>query len=922
MPVDKIHHQALLQRLNLGLFPRNLLEFRKSSVFIHQIIYVDHRLHLTLQLISAQTLFNTKSDEDSQTIIKELIDHVGSINVMTQKSYLEVYYASVVLAHLQVLSLDFESAIATLSNFTINHAVILESKAEREFLDYISARFHALLSKASANGSAVRSIFLESLKRYGHTSQVAANTWIDCILDGFISDLTSNGKKLIQFSDLRQLKFTKNICSFVSVANCILGQENETHKSSSFESDYVKFLSELLNEKINQRKDFPDASDEKSDELNFVETLYHTLNNISNHGFAARRFITAELSKKFLLSMTENSYQSQPVLLNLISTLIDLGEYDEAYAAFKTYVSYVKRESVQTGSSTDLLQTIRTYSLCILLFNPLNSFIQDAKSTSKRFRYNSLDTVAHNLSLFAEDLQDYMTQLAVDADLTYEESFNVTQNQLAFLYRKYNPHILSDSRSSVIRSLSDAWYSLGKLQQYFCTHDSANLKMLENNKTKLLMFYKNALIVNPLGSLTYMLDYALALAYENYVSESAKLCKFILRKSPESFKTWNLLALLASALENKHSINDKKPSDFLLEDKHNDYQQNGDSDVVLQNDKDGKLHNAEMFIEHALNIASLFITNHRDAGVAISLQKKYDILQLKMTQLAIREAKSGVESILEYISDIFVLYRELFLGGSNCRKELQSGMGARADTKWSRRPSVMDPNEANGIRKNLSALNRLNKETIKRFSKLSMDSRGKNDTIDHKQKESSPEQIQELRILQELWLWAASIYLKLGFLEEAEQCIVEAETADKPNVRTHTYLGLLTSQHRKRLSLQEFERSFEVLHSAEEKFNRKSYGLTLAGMSQLLITNDSDEASLFVSEKDRDAGLVRVKNYLENFRNCWPYGHNNPEVWFFLSSIYEEFDDKLLQAEALWRCIDLESIRPVRSYDVCEDFAI
>ena len=62
-----------------------------------------------------------------------------------------------------------------------------------------------------------------------------------------------------------------------------------------------------------------------------------------------------------------------------------------------------------------------------------------------------------------------------------------------------------------------------------------------------------------------------------------------------------------------------------------------------------------------------------------------------------------------------------------------------------------------------------------------------------------------------------------------------------------------------------------------------------------------------------NSGIIRLKNLLEDYSLTWPYGYNNPEIWFYLSKIYEFIDDKILLTKSLWRCIELEDKRPVRN---------
>ena len=179
---------------------------------------------------------------------------------------------------------------------------------------------------------------------------------------------------------------------------------------------------------------------------------------------------------------------------------------------------------------------------------------------------------------------------------------------------------------------------------------------------------------------------------------------------------------------------------------------------------------------------------------------------------------------------------------------------------------------------------------------------------------------QESQLLQDLWLWAFKLYYKVGQFEEAEQCIVEAETALAPNYNTHACLGMLTSKERKFLSLQEFEKALEEVEDKKNSFHKSAHGWALLGLCKLFVIDDEPQNSLFISSKDKNAGLIRLKNYLEDYARCWPFGYNSPEVWWYLSLVYEKVDDKILYAKSLWRTVELEDYRPVRGYETCSPY--
>lgn len=928
MLIEATVNDKYMRTLSLGSFPTNVLDFQESPDFFQQIVFVDYQLQLLIQHDLGDAIASKKNSEaakaatDKLDQLKNYVSSVGANYSTGNSSYEENLYYTVVLADLHYLSSEYDQMSATLSSFTLSSSPRLDTETQRDFVDYLTARFHALYGSGKRDGAYKHWLeYLTNLRKYGTKSQIAANRWQDTILLRVVGRLSSNGARPLRFKDILAQAFGENASSIIAISSFCLRPENERHVVKEFRGDFSVFLTELINQKIKQKRDFPDASSNTKEEDDFIDSLYEALYDISTQRPLVAQVLKPKLSKKFLVNMTEKTYQSFTVLSNLIRTLLDLEEYDEAIAALKTYVDYVEKDVEQNnGRVNNILDVIDIYTMCIQHFNPKHSVIPSSHDPEipKRFKYNDLYTVVEQLKGFTEQLTHYMLLLAKVAELKYDDEVGMKDNRISFLYHRYNVNLVMADQSKFVRIVSKAWFVIGDFYSYLASYASPTHQIMKQNKEAVLQNWKNSLIVNSTGNSTLLFRYALDLAHNNYVEPALKLCKFTLKKYPEQFQVWNLFVLLHSAIEAEASST------------NTEVKQTNNASILNDLKKSGS-HSSEMpelerFVEDALNIAGIYMQKSAQKGASISFQKKYSILQLKMTQIALWEAKHGIDFILDSIAEVFVLYRELFeVGGSSAQPDHSSSRNlqlphlstvtSRAESKWSHRPSVVDPS----IPELKVDKSRATRDKIKRLSKIGGDSSaGKTSSKAHQDalQASKPAR----RILQDIWLWAASIYLKLGSLEEAEECIVEAETVSTPNVKTFTFLGLLTSRSRKFLSLQEFERSLEEFHHPEEKFNKQSYGVTLLGMCKLFIEDDDAQNSLFISLKDKDAGLIRIKNYLEGYSNCWPYGYNSPELWYYLSTIYEKFDDKLLFNEALWKCVELENKRPVRAYQVCEDW--
>lgn len=908
MRIEQSPHRELTQSLLLGGFPINVEDFQESPILFERVAYVDYRLQVLVQReFGGRTLSRASPSNCNDAVFAEIaqliafLRSIGSNNGSDNRTYDEDLYYTVVLAHLHHLNSESEKVPETLGGFRLDNL-------ESEFAAYSKARYFMLLGSSAHKPLDCWSRFLVEMRKYGSKSLVAANIWISKVFRATLLHLSGNGANPVRFADLLAQRFSDNAVAFVAFCNYAMKPENERFILKECRLGYVVYLADLIQRKQKQHIEFPDATEQNTVEVDFVESLFNTLNGISEHREVVGHFLAPKSVRLFLVDMLSKSFRSTVVLLNYIRTLLDLKEFDEALAAFKTYGSYIKTELAQNGTVPNILEVIEVYAMCIENFNPAGTLTNP--ETDNSFKYNSTESVLEALETAKHDLLRYLDTVADMASLRYDKSIpEYAANDLAFLYYRYNPSLVLGDKSELTKVVSYAWHSLGQSASYLATHGSPTDYKMRQNVADSLSYFKNALTVNCTGSVKYLTSYALALAYSDSVKLATKLCKFILKRFPESFRTWNLLVLLVSGSGQEAALYDETPassSQTFLDD-GNDSTGNKKKEV-----------GPERFADDALNIAGIYIAKNKEMGVALDLETKYQILQLKITLVAVIEAKHGTEAALEVVVEVFALFRELF-DGIELNEQITRASSKR-DARWSHRPSVMDPKGTiDSTREKYST-----REQNHKISRSSIDSRrstkGKpGQILRSKNHKAAATESEERLILQRLCLWAASIYLKLELFDEAEQCIVEAETVAAPNVETYAYLGLLTSKSRKFLSLQEFERSLELFNTPKNAFNKRGYCATLLGMCKLFIVDDDKENSLFVSNKDLRAGLIRLKNYLESFSTCYPYGHNCSEVWYYLSSIYETFDDKPLYADALWRCVELEKNRPVRSYDICEE---
>lgn len=882
--------ENLLKTLNLGCFPENVLEFQDSQDFFQQLIFVDYQLQLLIQnefdgteLVPVD-IYHTKEKDSCKEKLTQLIGYaelVASNYNSTNTEYHEKLYSSIILSHLYYLNSQHDLTFEVLNSITVNnnHYNSLKlSRNQNDFLNYLNCRYNVLLGILDSSSSLVNPVnnsyklwieYLFFKERPFYKTEVAANYWLEILFKYLSLRISENGEHQLTFEQVLSLKFRDNKNSFLRFCNYLLNFKNDLNIKKiverNFKIEYSKYLNSIILDDLkNDKKSFPNAIESNDEIDDFICSFYSTI------GKKHKQVINLQTSKKYLIKLTERTYQSQAVLTQFIKVLLELGEYDEAFGAFECLVTYVEKdEKISKGHIEDILSIVDIYTICLTVFNPFYG------TRNEKFKYSDDKKMAFEILRISSKLEQYLEVLKKDCNLSYdcdEEFKRLESNPLSFLYNKYNTNVLQDDRSELISLISSSWYSIGYAYYYLLNYRSATQEISAKYQEKLLLCYKNSLIVNSTGNLTVLFNYALSLGYSNQLVPSMKLCKFILKKYPESFKTWNLLALNSSI---------------------------------------GNAKEAEKFINNALNIAGIYIIKCKNDEAVIPVNIKKEILQLKFTQLAIWEKLHGVSHIMDSLSELFILYYELF----DIKYEEQikdNNKNFSIDSKWSHRPSFIDP-KVNNDSLNTSTKKQHAKNNIIRISKIN---NPKNDvkpithkvTIDDEGK----------KILQDIWLWTSAVYFKIGMHEESELCIIESENIFKPNIKTYIALGFLTSKQSKFLSLQEFEKSLELLEESSE-LNRREQLQNLLGLCKLFLIDDTTESSLFISGKDLTGGYIRLKNYLESILNSWPIGYNCVEVWYYLSLIYEKFDDKILLNKCLRKCIELENTRPVRNFHHCDD---
>ena len=469
MLIETSENEKYIKTLNFGCYPKNVLQFQESQDLLQQLVFIDYQLKLLIQnelhgqeLLSVQNvLTNGDSSHSPKDKLSQLIRYTSSVSSnfpKTSRNYETNLYYTVLMAHLFYLDGNLHEMNKLLTSIKVSFQVsknLNVSIAVYEFIQYLTVRYYVLLGLSNQNGLSIWTDYLNYFNKPFAKSHVVANQWLDLLLGNLAVALTKNRTVQLSFiNQLTKLPFYKNKLAIIAFANFLLRPESSRLVNETFKQEYTEFLVVDINECIHLRIQFPDASDENTQINDFTNNLYESLSYVPFN----LAIFKPDLSKQFLIDAMKKTYQSRVVISNFIYTLIDLNEFDEALAAFNTYIDYLEKDQeLKDGHVEDILAIIDTYSTCIIHFNPLKSFKHHPK-----FKVTDEPIVLQHLRRYVGQLQNYMSKLADLIDLTYDdENYAGDRNPLSFLYRKYNLNILQSDHSQFVELISKAWHSIG-----------------------------------------------------------------------------------------------------------------------------------------------------------------------------------------------------------------------------------------------------------------------------------------------------------------------------------------------------------------------------------------------------------------------------------------------------------------------------
>lgn len=498
-------------------------------------------------------------------------------------------------------------------------------------------------------------------------------------------------------------------------------------------------------------------------------------------------------------------------------------------------------------------------------FKTYVAYVDDAKIKNGNNRIDSIDTIETYLELlgYVTDtwanpsrtefvwVCDCLAELKIDVD-SYFAVIGDSQNC-------YKPELC--------KYIASLWYRMGRIHESLCRVYAVTDENLDKRIDTASEYYKKA--VDLLGPLKvqdpsyskYYYRYALILAKKLDYTEAIKNLKYSLKLAPDDLTTLNVITLLYSAI----SENNDKPLGIAAE--------------VLDR------------VRSDINTGTLTCS---------TVAEKASVIQLYITYVALVEASMDKYTALECLSDLFDLaYR--VLGNFSVSESAQSqdvlavpGQTNQPNlirTVSSSRPTILNPGKSESALQQRKKQGMITKLRRKRSKKKSASKQRLNESLSTDN---------ELRLMHELWLWTSKLFQRCDQLQDAKECIKEADALYKPTDRSFARMGQLLVHEDPKLALQQFEVSLDM--------NDTNNTEAVIGLAMLITTEDS----VFIGEQDKLFAIGRCKNYLEELTTQYAT-YNVPEIYYYLSLVYRYFNDGQNEEDALWQIVKLEENRPVRT---------
>lgn len=183
-------------------------------------------------------------------------------------------------------------------------------------------------------------------------------------------------------------------------------------------------------------------------------------------------------------------------------------------------------------------------------------------------------------------------------------------------------------------------------------------------------------------------------------------------------------------------------------------------------------------------------------------------------------------------------------------------------------------------------------------------------------------------LLQMIWLFALELYLENNDTENVNAALKEFKNVTTKFVNlnqniAHGFVLITNGQSDK--ALHEFEKvlhfdstSIEALLGlAKVVFPEENLGVDMELKQNPALLENQGLDSPSSTSLQTSSAVARLKFLFEQLVDRSIEGYQTPAVWWYLSKVYEVYNDSARQQDALWQCIKFEELLPVRDFKYC-----
>lgn len=587
---------------------------------------------------------------------------------------------------------------------------------------------------------------------------------------------------------------------------------------------------------------------------------------------------------KVLRQAARKTFHSCSIMRYLVIILTSLSQFDEALAAFETYIAYQEKARIRMASGS-----------------PSEENIGDTDKAVVTVFAKAIGVIVHvkNDGAYARRTADKLRGWLSD-----EPVISKTQSQHA---RK--PSMAS---STISASLSDSlglvWAAIGRSYALYASQANTSEEREEVYELAVAAF-ENSIEHHPYDAHIYF-DFALLLAETSQLDRSMKVVREGLMVDKQNVRLWHLIGLLLSAMEDYEKADQAIANALNMQKERAGVNLTGlasfEKTQYLQlKMTQAAIYEASYGIDKALesipDVFTLYGELHAPTESQVPVPQIIEDQEVSNIPITPTKSRLFIKNIKPGLTK--TLSRATFRDTRHAAAHTEAPPVPRLSNVSRMAPSSTSQVHTKASRKDLTALWLWTAGLYRRGGLYT----------DAEEAVSEAERVGGI---------TADTQVELGLLLKPEQpgaALSEIESAlekDKDHKRAIIALAHLIYEQIELAPAKEDEVDSAVAHIANG-INGIKLKSSLPTTSPATTSSPTVRSTdrIFISEQDRLAALTRAQGLLNRLLESGR-GFNLSEGWYLMSLLKEHAGDKTGAIDALWKSVALEECRAVRSYGI------